>query len=38
MIRNGGTPEVSLEDGLKAVRIGLAAETVGEDRRGQSAF
>jgi myo-inositol 2-dehydrogenase/D-chiro-inositol 1-dehydrogenase len=26
MIRNGGTPEVSLEDGLKAVRIGLAAE------------
>jgi myo-inositol 2-dehydrogenase/D-chiro-inositol 1-dehydrogenase len=26
MIRNSGTPEVSLEDGLKAVRIGLAAE------------
>jgi myo-inositol 2-dehydrogenase/D-chiro-inositol 1-dehydrogenase len=26
MIRNGGMPEVSLEDGLKAVRIGLAAE------------
>jgi myo-inositol 2-dehydrogenase/D-chiro-inositol 1-dehydrogenase len=26
MIRSGGAPEVSLEDGLKAVRIGLAAE------------
>ena len=26
MIRNGNVPEVSLEDGLKAVRIGLAAE------------
>jgi myo-inositol 2-dehydrogenase/D-chiro-inositol 1-dehydrogenase len=26
MIRNSGTPEVSLEDGLKAVRLGLAAE------------
>lgn len=26
MIRNGGVPEVSLEDGMKAVRIGLAAE------------
>ncbi|WP_340159093.1 Gfo/Idh/MocA family oxidoreductase [uncultured Hoeflea sp.] len=26
MIRSGGVPEVSLEDGLKAVRIGLAAE------------
>ena len=26
MIRNGGAPEVSLEDGMKAVRIGLAAE------------
>jgi len=26
MIRRGGVPEVSLEDGLKAVRIGLAAE------------
>ncbi|MEM5492708.1 Gfo/Idh/MocA family oxidoreductase [Hoeflea sp. AS16] len=26
MIRNGGVPEVSLEDGMKAVRMGLAAE------------
>ena len=26
MIRTGGVPEVSLEDGMKAVRIGLAAE------------
>jgi len=26
MIRNGSVPEVSLEDGMKAVRIGLAAE------------
>ena len=26
MIRSNGVPEVSLEDGLKAVRIGLAAE------------
>jgi len=26
MIRNGGVPEVSLEDGMKAVRIGLTAE------------
>ena len=26
MIRDGGLPEVTLEDGLKAVRIGLAAE------------
>ena len=26
MIRNGGVPEVTLEDGMKAVRIGLAAE------------
>lgn len=26
MIRDGGTPEVTLEDGLKSVRIGLAAE------------
>lgn len=26
MIRDGGAPDVSLEDGMKAVRIGLAAE------------
>ena len=26
MIRTNGLPEVSLEDGMKAVRIGLAAE------------
>lgn len=26
MVRDGGTPEVTLEDGLKSVRIGLAAE------------
>lgn len=26
MIREGGAPDVSLEDGMKAVRIGLAAE------------
>ena len=26
MIRDGGVPEVTLEDGLKSVRIGLAAE------------
>lgn len=26
IVRNGGTPEVSLEDGLKAVMIGAAAE------------
>ena len=25
-VRNGGTPQVSLEDGTKAVEIGLAAE------------
>jgi myo-inositol 2-dehydrogenase/D-chiro-inositol 1-dehydrogenase len=26
MVRDGGVPEVTLEDGLKSVRIGLAAE------------
>jgi len=31
MVRDGGTPEVSLEDGWQAVRLGLAAQAAASD-------
>ena len=43
MVRDGGKPEVSLEDGWQAVRLGLAAQAAAKDGQvipltGQAAF
>ena len=33
MVRNGGTPEVGLYDGMRAVEIGFAAQKAAEEYR-----